>query len=148
MKNQKLFIALLIALLLRHIVPYVDIFIVFLVIQLLTHPDNLQLISLFAVLAAFVSSLVYDSPLGLFPLVLAICLLVFGIVYTKYVSKDRSNLLLWLGFSAACILIESSLRATLTVGSFMVLQAAYFTIAGTIVTILLITFALSFRRKI
>lgn len=148
MKNQSLFIAILASLLLRHSVPYVDIFIVFLVIQLLLHPDKVQIISLFSVLASFLASFLFDSPLGLLPLVLAGCLFLFGFLFERFSNKGLSNIAIWSVFVAVFIVLEQTLRVTLAVGAFTLPPAGISTAVCTLLTIYAVSFWLSFRKKI
>ncbi len=128
--------------------PFVDLFYVFLAIRILIEPARRQTIIPLAITAAFVMSFLADSPIGLFPLVLAVTCIVFSSAVTYLSAKGNTLLGLLLVFSATAILLEDFARVTLATSSVSLSPGTLQVALGTLLTILLVAFAYSFKRRI
>lgn len=148
MRNQKIITILIVAALLRNFIPFVDIFIFVLVLLFLLNQERIPTISIIALLVSFFYSLFIDSPLGLFPLVLSLNLLIFEVLFLRITAKGITPLFIWLFFAFSVILIEALVRLVLTTGVLMFPIELLFKILGTIVLIMVVAFSFSLKRKI
>lgn len=148
MKPQIMLLLFFLALIFRRILPFVDLFYVFLIARLLLEPNRRQTVISLAITSAFVISFLADSPIGLFPLVLSTMYLIFSGIANYTSAKGTTLQALWIGFAAFAILLEEVLRLALTTSGVFITPDALRVTLGTVVAILLLTFAYSFKRKI
>lgn len=148
MKNQQLLIILLTSILLRNLLPFVDIFAVVLVLLFLLNQERLSLISLMAILVSFFYSFAVDSPIGLFSLILSVYLLLFGFLFQRFVGKGITPMIIWLLFTFMLLLTDHAVRLLLTTGAIVLPSEFIMKILGTEAIIIGSSFALSFKRKL
>lgn len=137
-----------VSLLFRRVVPFIDLFYLFLVARLLLEPAKRPTIVSLGITAVFAISFLADSPIGLFPLVLSTMYLIFSAVANYLSAKGTTLQALWIGFAAFAILLEEVLRLALTTSGILITIESLRVTLGTVLSILLLTFAYSFKRKI
>lgn len=148
MKNSTLVTILVLCLLFRGTFSLIDIFIVFLVARLLTAPEKITETMSSALLVSLVASFLVESPIGVFPLVLSITLLLFSTLARATSSKGVAPLLTWTVFAFTTIILERSLRLALTTSTVLITRESLVLAGITVLAILLFAFSYSFKRKI
>lgn len=148
MRNQSLMLYLLLAILLRHVVPFVDVFLVVLACFILARREQMVTTSYIAVGVAVIYSLLLESPIGLLPLVLSITLFLFISFFKKALDLGIPPLFIAFIFIASTIALESLAHLVLVTGRVQLLPQTTMTIFWSGIAMTVATFVISFKQKI
>ena len=148
MKNRTIFILLLVAVIARNLFPSIDFFLITTVLLLLLNRERISYLAIATSLAAIVYSAIFESPIGLFPLVFALVMFIFGSAFEQFMKYGIAPLLYWSFFIVAVLLIETFLNSLLSVGTLGINSQLINEILLTIGITWIVSFIISFKRKI
>lgn len=148
MKQRTLVLIIVASLLLRSLLPFLDLFVLTLAVLSLLNQDKLLSIGTTSTLVVLIYSIVFESPAGLLPLINALLFFAFITISQRVTAKGVTPLIFWSLFTIIYIVGESVARYYLTLPHSLLFGALPITLLGTCIALVGIVFILSFKRKI